>query len=207
MSDIPVALKVGTTGKYTLKKPWMANPDMVYKCYRIGTINDHITELHVDVLNDVYIANGLSENEYKIALDEGIRLVTLSGYKIDPITVPENYILNYPDSNYIPYPRSIITVDLGLIPHDIPIKELMEAIQAVVSEQINIDSELKYHQTDVGKFISYGDHLEMEAARLSGITPARTLWQRVRDLEIQNDALSTAVRELEDAITNPSPLN
>lgn len=197
----PIALRVGVTGKFTLLEPWISDPEVNYQCIRIGTISDHKIVLGIDVLNDIYIENGLTEEEYQSALRENINIVTLSSLEYDPILVPHNYITKYPDVNYIAYPRSVITVDLGLLPFNILIDDLLEEINNLVEYTINVKSETKFHQSDSGKFVSYDAHLDLETVRNSKISDRVTAWQRIRNLEIENDALSAAIRDLEDQLT------
>lgn len=195
-----LVLRVGVRGKYTFKEPWVDMPDTIFQCDRFATISDFIREQRINVLEDIYIKNGLTSDDYAKASNDNIRLVTLSAYGIDAVTIPEDYILKYPDTNYVRYPRTMLSIDLGLLPESISLSAMMAHIDEYIKDTINVTPKSKAHTLESGVFVGFDEFRELEESRVSGVSYEKTSWQRIRDLEIENQGLSAAIRELEDEL-------
>ena len=195
-----LVINVGVQGKFIFLYPWESEPEIIFRCDRIATIADFIKEQKIDVYEEVYKSAGLGRDDYESAVSRGIRLITLSSYGRDSLTIPEDYIEKYPDTNYVNYPRTMISVDLGLLPEGISLSSILTHIDEYIIDYMNVRPTSRAHTLESGVFIGFDEHRELEESRLSGVSTDKTSWQRIRTLESENEALSTTVRELEDEL-------
>lgn len=205
MTTTPLPLPLlGEKGRYFLKSPFQCKPDLLYECTRLCTLSEAIVDGALDVWRDVYEANGLSEAIYQSDVSNNIRLVFLSHKKKDTLIVPQSYLEQTPDQNYVPYSQVILTVDLGLLPSSLQLPELKQALEAIAQTYCQTEIPVNEHRIDDGYFISFEEHLTLEIKRLGGQTMAPSLYQRLRSLETENEALSTALRELQEKFLQQS---
>ena len=200
---LPLPL-LGEKGRYFLKTPFQCDPTLLYQCTRLCTLSEALDEGSLDVWRDVYEANGISEEVYQSDVLSNVKLVFLSHPKKDPLIVPQSYLEQTPDQNYVPYSQVIITIDLGLLPHSLQLPELKQALSDIAQSYCQTETPVHEHRIDDGDFISYDEHLTLELKRLGGLIQKPSVYQRLRSLETENEALSTALRELQEAFLSES---
>ena len=195
---------IGLKGKYELLTPWENDETLIYSCERVSTILDFRLASEVDVLKEIYIDNGLSEDDYSYAIKNNIKIVTLKTDKEVYIEIPDNYIKKIPDLAFVPYKQYIISLNLGLLPADIDLSSTVDELSSVVMKTENVIVKPIVHSYRSNRFVDWATHLEMEENRKSGITPYQTTWERIIELEKRNKALSDALNELVGSFSKSS---
>ena len=191
---------VGLKGSFKVKSPWKIDNTVIYECVNISTIAVARIEFHLNVLEEIYKKNGLTEDDYQIAVARDTKLVTLTSVGEPTLLIPDTHIDGLPDQGYVPYQQMILSIDLGLLPKGLDVNSIRSEIDVLIKKKLNLITKTKAHVVDRDIFVSWDQHQSVESSRKSGITPYFTDWERARDLEVENDALSDAVRQLESEL-------
>lgn len=199
-TDFPLPL-LGEKGRYFLKTPFHCDPDLLYECVRLCSLHEAEP---LDVWRDVYQVHDLSEEVYQQDVRNDVKLVFLAHKKKDTLIVPQSYLQQTPDQNYVPYSQVILTIDLGLLPNNHPCQDLKQELESVATHYCQADTLVNEHRIDEGLFISYEEHLNLEIKRLGGQMRPPSVYTRLRLLETENEALSTALHELQQQLIQES---
>lgn len=171
-----------TKGRYTLIQPFTTDAAVLYTCASLRTFKE-CEVAGLDVLNEVYIENGLVASDYQRDYKAGALLVTLMSNTESPIFVPDTYIESYPNLGEVTYNHIILAISLGAIPDFLNLTFLQSQIQAITSDVIGITSEVKLVRADSFGVITPEEHEAMEVARLAAIRLRTT--DRAKSIDLQ----------------------
>lgn len=188
-----------TKGRYTLKEPFVADPESIYSCAAIRTFRD-IRERGFDPFTEFYEPMGLSLDVFEEDSEAGASIITLVSDTHPTIYVPNSYILNFPNQHHVPYNHVVLSVSLGLVPDYVDYNFLKSQLSGVVSDVIGVESEVKLHIAPTKGLLSPEEHEVLEVARLSAINARETDRARVLFLERQNQQLMEQLTLLETLV-------
>ena len=124
-------VKVNDKGIFTLASPFLTLTGVEYTVTNISTI-DTMLARGDDVLQDVFLGNGLTADDYTSAIANKTLIVTLTSAINTTIVLPANYITGTPNINTVPYARRILSVDLGSLPTNYPLDGLKVILKDTV---------------------------------------------------------------------------
>lgn len=192
-----------TSGKYELRLPWVVQDDTVYICNAVRSFPD-LYERNIDVLNEVYIANGLTKTEFDADAAEQATIVTLVSKTGEIIYVPDTYIISYPNMANIVYNRVIVSIDLGTLPDYKDLSALTTMLSSQAAEAIGVVPDVVVHVAQTADYISSSQHDSLETARdaviaATGVTP-NTDKARLKLSELKVNELETKVASYEQIV-------
>ena len=126
---------INATGRYILREPFdnIVEPTDTYRCEAIDGFQ--VLELRgINVYNSFYAPKGISTSRYNEDKSAGINIVTIMS-STNTVHVPSSYIFSYPNQLDVPYGRIILSIDLGPLPSDFPLDD-------IISEMIQVGSTL-----------------------------------------------------------------
>lgn len=192
---------VGARGFYSLKAPYDSKiaQNEAYTCQAVRRIGDFLA-LNEDPLNNVYLYNGLTEEDFNNDQKENIFIVSLQSDRGQWLYVPVSYINAYPIMNGIPYQTMMLGVSLGAIPADLDLTAIQAMVSDLIFENMGIHPQISPVVTSKQKLVARNDHETIETARLARATQKKTFYGRYRALLTQFNALLQKNTELETYI-------
>lgn len=184
-----------TRGRYTLVEPFTALPTVLYTCAALRTF-DECLSAGVDVLNNIYVAAGLTKVEYDRDHKAGKKIVTLMSDTETPIYVPDSYIESFPNFDAVNYNHIVCSLDFGALPDFMSLANLQLELAGLASDVVGKEPTVKIHRAPSTGLITPQQHEVAEVARLAAITRRTTyraenikLRAQVTTLEEQNAVL------------------
>lgn len=137
---------IGTKGSYELIAPFKSTPGELLECIAVRSLDSFIAN-NEDPLNDIYLAAGLTEQDYERDLVEKVEITTLrndGGFTFD---VPSSHIHSYPTQDGVWYRSLALNVFLPAIPMDQSLDNVTTNIQDVVRGLLGVQSQVVVVET------------------------------------------------------------
>lgn len=175
---------LGSTGLFSLRLPFLANPTLAYHVGAVQTFEECTTR-NFDVMAKVYTPAGLTPADYQTDVEAGAAIVTLLTPTKLPLYVPDTYIDNYPNMGIAPHSWTVASVNLGILPDGYDATRLTQAVQQAVSDYIGVNSVVTIATTPTTDAITQAGAAAAAAARLAAITNRTTPYAQVLTLQAQ----------------------
>lgn len=207
MNKIP---SIHARGRFTLKRPFHAKPDVIYEVTAIRELSD-IEQQGIDVYETFYEQFGIIDGvelegkvfNFQQEVENKPFIITLEGTDRTIIYVPSTFIIKFPEVNeQLVYSRMVIALDIGLLPDDVdlelPVKEIAELAQARIGTKVTpkLVKALSTTQPTIDQ------HLLMENNRKGNIKTNQSNIVRldkhkeeIRLLNLQNQTLLNIIKE------------
>ncbi|WP_257292768.1 hypothetical protein [Endozoicomonas sp. ONNA1] len=184
---------IGALGIYTLRAPFTIDGNAVYECDSILSFKEAEVEQAHNVLNDFYLANGLSEAIYLSDRDAEVHIVVLKASGKPTIYVPDSYIDSYPNEGVVPYNHVILSISLGALPDQFSLDQVKADISNIVRERLNVNHEVAVHLAPATGAVTQSDHNVAETHRLSGVSDVVTDYEKLRESQSKVRVLTDSV--------------
>lgn len=181
------------TGRFTLKAPFNVaiNTALDYTVIAIRGFSDYIADGAKDVINEVYTANGLTQNDYAADSLESASIITLISLTGEFYFVPDTYILTFPSYNSIGINRTVISIDLRAVPDLLNLDDLLVRLKDLTTTVIGVTPTVQVNKLPTPNTLTQSDYDSLETARLARVSDPRTDYQKVRELEVVNTQLKS----------------
>lgn len=162
---------IGVSGDWTLKTPLDTKytAGLTYTCKAIRKISEMVAN-GVDVLNLVYIPNGLDQAAYDDNVKNDYSVVTLQSTSGALLLVPSPYLGGWPSADSVPYVVMGMVINLGAIPNTIDPTFLTDKVEPVIKAALGLDPEIHYVTLSETANKTWDDHVANENARTAAIT-------------------------------------
>lgn len=114
---------IDVVGAFVLRTPFVATPGENYQCQSIRGFQEIIAQGE-DPKVLFYDVHGI-QGDYDADALNAVNIVTLLSDNEDPIYVPSSYIISFPTTTTVPYSRTLVTADLGLLPDSVEILDFI----------------------------------------------------------------------------------
>lgn len=185
MANARLTPPIGAFGRYTLKAPWVANTEMNYRCVSHRRIEE-IVKSGKDIYTVFYQPMNLTQEIADLDISLGVMFIGLLGLDGTRIYVPDTYITSYPDQSAVVYDYTVVSVDLGPQPSDMPLAALSSELKAVASKYTGIGVEeinIFVGSAQSNKTMSAESHITLMDARNSAISLNVTSEEKIARLE------------------------
>jgi len=191
---IPV---IGSIGQFRLKEPIAdyLNPDTNYKVLSVRSIKEMVAS-NEDVLNDIYLKLGLTQEDYEYAVNNDIPIVTLLSPDGQYLYIPVNYLKSIPDVTGKAFRKKTIAVDLGVVPDDQDFNFLLEEISDLVKAYYGIEPEVLLLNTSNTLLYTVDEYNTFESNRKAKIVNNKPCRLIVKDLEKLVKEMKTKIETL-----------
>jgi len=136
--------QINTFGVFNLKIPFIIS-SVNYKVTSISLITN-LLESGIDVYSVYYSPFNLTQDQYQTDLNNGVSIITLESADGPEIFVPSSYIDTMPVALAVPYSRLVLSLDLGELPDDLPITNLLNNLKMMADDYVGISSNPKLHK-------------------------------------------------------------
>lgn len=190
---------IDLTGIYVLKTPWKLEAEVQYTCEAIRTY-EAILNKGEDVVNKIYIANGLTKEDYERDLKLGACLITLMSPGKTTIYVPDTYIESFPDLSAVEYAHIVLSATLYAVPSTLDLENVKDKIASVLEGTLGITPEINFHKIPTKGAIPYTAHKALETARENKVTDPSTIAGMTHSLKQELDSQVKYSAELEKIV-------
>jgi len=190
---VTTLVKVNDKGIFTLASPFLTLTGVEYTVTNISTI-DTMLARGDDVLQDVFLGNGLTADDYTNAIANKTLIVTLTSAINTTITLPASYITGTPNVNTVPYARRILSVDLGSLPTNYPLDGLKVILKDTVLAAAGVTATLNEYTASTTGAVSMDQHVALEDERSRLKTTGET--ERQRRIKAEQNAAAYKERML-----------
>lgn len=177
---------INSVGRFTLKSPLdtLLRDDINYKVISIRTIKEML-ESDEDVLQFVYLNQGLTKDNYESDIINDIPIITLISPDNSYYYIPANLLSSIPDITGIKFRNKIIAVNLGIIPDDTDLNYLKDEIHDLILSMYGKEPNIEIVDTSQAIIYSKEDYDTYKATRKANIINADTC--RSKLIKLQND--------------------
>ena len=187
---------IGTTGRFVLKLPWLADANSTYEVLAVRSFDD-IYKLGDDVYSIYYKPMGLVESlagfKFKVEAAEKPNIVTLKGSNGSIVYVPDTYILGFPVMGNVHYHHVVLTASLGALPEDIDLTIMQDDVKNLIESRIGTNAVIKTITAPSTNQPNAEQHETLEAARLGSITEYENDYTKLKRQEDVINKLSAKV--------------
>lgn len=172
---------IGTKGLYSLLSPFSVPVGQLLECTAVRTIPSYLSD-NDDPLQEVYIANGLTEDNYETDLKEGVEIVSLVNSGGFVLRVPARYIASFPVQDGVPYRSVAISAFLPPLPVDKDLSGLIAGIQELIQNTLGVSSDVKSVETSQIVAVTGAKNQEITTERDMVIGSMNTLYGQNAEL-------------------------
>lgn len=128
---------IKTEGVFTFSTPF-DKEDINNKYYTVIAVRmlKDLFKNEEDPLNSIYLANGLTEDDFNRDLEDDVPVVSLSGQGTRQVYVPANKISGMPRLSGVKYRKKMININLGLIPEEYPLTAIIGNLEDVIKDSL-----------------------------------------------------------------------
>lgn len=190
---------IGSKGVYLLQDPFKTDEGEILECIAIRSLSDWIAN-NDDALANIYVSNGLTEDDYNSDLDVNMEVATLRNERGFVYNVPVKYIKEYPIQDGISYRSVAIVTALPAMRVTQDFTPTINEIAQVVTSNLGVKSSSKIVVTSHTRAISGTDDAALDTERRLAIGNASTIYDRLAEVENENDSLRQRIAVLENEI-------
>lgn len=187
---------VGTKGSYKLVDPFKTFDGELFECIGVRALASFISN-NDDALQEVYLDNGLTEQNYEADLNENIEIVSLQNDKGFVLHVPAKYVSMYPVQDGVHYRAIAFNVFLPAMPVERDYSFLIDRLKETVRSQLGVDSTVTLTETSRVQQVSHQKHEETTIARTTVIANDASPFSKIALLERELAAAKQRVQVLE----------
>lgn len=186
-------------GIYTLRMPWATQNTVLYTCTALRTFRELIASGE-DILSKYYVPKGLAKQDYETDLAAGAILCVLQGDNGEVISVPDTYVISYPDQSAPPVGHFVLSASIGPMRMDVNLDFLRSKVGEVISDTIGVVPEVFVDVLDSSTVMTREDYDAMEAARTAAIKNRSTTYALLLQSQANVAVLQSKVAELQDLL-------
>jgi len=184
---------INVRGLFNFKEPFATLEDKYFTVSGTVSIRTLVGQ-GKDILNDIYLTNGLTQEDYNTDLAANVIIVTLITDRGAQLTLPSQYLLTLPEINTVDYQHVVLGVSLGNIPVAMPLTYLKEQLASITSETVGITPTINEFIVPTEGTVSLDTHTALEEARTLGLGQVVTA-------RGQLDKANAAVVSLQEKVT------
>lgn len=157
---------IGSSGYFKLSTPFdtVILTNERYTCQAIRRLSEYLAN-NENPLEDIYRANGLSDNDYNDDLKENSYIVSLQATTGHWVYVPAKYITQLPVVNGIPYRSMMIGVALPAMPADRDLSHVRTDIENLIMDSLGVQAVTKVVETSKVLLVTKEKHDITQATR------------------------------------------
>lgn len=196
-------------GRYVLKAPFSANPNVIYTCIAIRSFED-IYDAGYDVYKTYYEPYGVIEGSiiggspFSFAAETSLlpNIISLLGADGSTIHVPDTFIQSFPNVSEVRYSRIVLSAELPPLPDTSDLTAVKTMVANLISATYGVTPVIvEEHRAPTEDNPTDAEHQALESARLLAITRTETDAARVNRLDQENSLLRDQITKLTAILT------
>lgn len=199
MSDIRGMFpRVGLKGRFTFSGPFEEYNNLDMEVIADKSFGYYVTRGR-DLLEEIYFANGLTEETFNNHRTIGVRAVTFRHHGTLIVDIPSIYITSIPDDE-LGFEWFQIIASLGVLPKDIDLTRVKEDVKDILLQNMGINTEVLISTSSITDNFTIEDLEVQEQVRKNAVKNTSTLLKDKMMLERRVLELETQVNDLMNII-------
>lgn len=171
---------VGTAGKFEFLAPFIAASDTEYTVVAVRSFVE-LEKNGISVFDIYYQSSGIAKDIYEASVRRDGKIISLRDGSGQIRYIPDEYIASAPDIGGVKYEQKILAINLGPLPKDIILEELIAGIGEYVTGLVGVVSTINLGTIQTIGLVTEDQHATLEAARLGRIaSPETSLNEAIR---------------------------
>lgn len=167
---------INAAGRFVFKAPYDNWTGVTYTVTAIREFED-IYARGDDVYLNYYVPMGLINNavvegetfSFADEVERNPSIVSLSGSDGTVRYVPTTYILEVPTASDIVYSRLLVLCDLGLLPDELDVTDIVDDVNQMVSARVGINAQTQLVKAPADAQPTMDEHAQLENSRTGSI--------------------------------------
>lgn len=195
---------LGSKGKYTLRAPWSANPNVLYTCRALRAFDD-IYKTGKDVYKTYYVPMGVTNDSttftpmpfsFEQERRDNVVIVTLNGDDGNVIYIPDSFINTQPDVTEVKYSHIVLSASIGAVPDTVDLSAIKTSITNTIQAGLGVLPTVQESRLPSINNPTPTQHTVMENARTGSIVLNETDKIRAERLQVENGLLQSKIATL-----------
>lgn len=201
MAQLPIRMTpvVYTRGIYSLKSPFVAASDKLYKCTAVRGYRELI-DSGKDIFKEYYESLGLSKSDYQEDLQADACICALRADTGETIYVPDTYIVGLPDQSVPEIGLFVISGIIGPVRLNVDLSHMKAKVAEIISDTTGLEPEIHVDVLDNNSVMTPVQAASLETARIARIKNRETTYAEVLRLRGENEALRKEIEVLNNLL-------
>lgn len=201
MGVVPV---INTRGRFVLRAPFVALPEVVYEVIAIRSLADIYADGQ-DVYKRYYVPVGLIDGssepggtifDLQAEISQSPLIITLKGTDSSLIHIPTTYIIESPKTADVNYSRVVVSFDLGNLPDTVSLDSAISNVNSVIAGELGVTSKANLHVYNCSTQPTPEQHNLLEAARLGSVKATDNIYTQLQRYKKLSEDLDNKVKVL-----------
>lgn len=201
MASQPIRMTpvVYTRGIYSLRSPFVAASDKLYKCTAVRGYRELIDNGE-DIFKLYYEPQGLSKSNYQEDLQVDACICALRADTGETVYVPDTYIVGLPDQSVPEIGLFVVSAIIGPVRLNVDLSHMKAKVAEIISDTTGLEPEVNVDVLDNNNVMTPVQAASLETARIARIKNRETTYAEVLRLRTENAELREQVRILTDLL-------
>lgn len=200
MAYIPT---IGVSGFFKFVKPLNLDPTKMYEVLSLDSITNLVRKGQ-DVEKIVYIANGLTTDDYHSGVKENVVVVVLQTKGYDPIYVDARFLGSFPTQDVVRYYYNVVSISLGHLPEGTNLEAIADELSLVSLKAYGVSARPRISTIGDVVLISKEDHELYEKQREAQRDVVETHEAKLLRAQAKVSEQAQYIQELEAALVSLS---
>lgn len=186
---------LGLRGIFEFKNQFKERSETICEVIKMATIDSLILD-GLDVYQDIYLSNGISEDQYKKDMENKTFIVFFKNDKGETFYLPSTSIVKTPSENTRDYTQYTLAIVLEKTPINQDFKSIFTQLKSLVKDELGLESKVALYQTGVIEPVDEATHLIKEKERQSKINTYLNKDREMKEKDLLIEALTSKNEEL-----------
>ena len=182
---------IGEVGIYVVAPPFTLSGDIEYEC--VGITNYRALYNQRLVSRSLYKAMAIPDNIYDEDKALDAKLVTLSSPGEPDYIIPDTFLVKLPIKGGVRYHQKLVSCNLGYLPTNTDITDLISTLEATTKAAIGIDVTFDKYVYDTIELVDLNEHAVLTANRQTAKSQDKSTFQTITEMQAKIDALEATL--------------
>ena len=188
--------RVGDVGYYSLSTPFYNLSTQKLECIGISKLSD--LRVKLDVLNSVFLDNGMSREDYDIASENDETIVKVVSPDGSEIYIPVSKFTSYVTTNVVEYKKEVLCIDLGALPAEINTLHILNEMKLMAESIVGNECESFVVEGEITEIIDEETHQALELERTSNVNSSVNPYKTIEEQALRIEQLEEYLRIFQD---------
>lgn len=190
--------RVGDIGYYSLSVPFYSLSTQKLECIGISKLSD--LKVKLDVLNAVFLDNGMTREDYDTASEKDESIAKLIKPDGNEIYIPVSKFSSYVTKNVVDYKRETLCIDIGALPTDVNTLHVLNEMKLMAQNIVGNQCEAFVVEGEITEVIDEGTHQALELERQSNINSTSNPYKTIEEQALRIEKLEEYLRLLQEQV-------
>lgn len=184
--------RVGDVGYYSLSSPFSNLSTRKLECIGISKLSD--LRVKLDVLNAVFLDNGLSREDYDTSSLKDESIAKLIGPDGNEVYIPVGKFTSFVTKNVIEYKKETLCIDLGALPAEVNTLNVLNEMKLMAENIVGKECEAFVVEDEITEIIDEATHEALELERQTNVNSSVNPYKTIQEQALRIEQLEEYLR-------------